>query len=845
MKKTIFIILSFFLALSFITPTVKADVWEPPPSNPPTGNRPRPIDVSSDPQTKAGNLTIQGELAVDSSATFNNTINVTGSPSHDFAGSLINFTSTVQSALNIEANLTRVEAESDSVVVIDNSDNTADAAISLLVTNTGMAGSVALQSQNTTGGWSGYFYGPFGIEDGNFLINNNPLGGSGSGLRIISNIASTHYNWKIGAQSAIGGLDFTRSDAIGGTTFTSPKMVITNDGKVGIGTDSPGNVELYVYGPGRQTALVESTNNNAEFKLLVGTENGYFYLDNATSDFFITASRDIIINPARATNYVGINTLAGENPAYELDVNGDINVSDEICINGDCIANWAAVGGGDGLWTDQGTYISADNTTVANAVRVYDDGNIIIEHPTYPSLTARSSDTKAVQLGMSTCNTCLNYNANDGDSVLRGVGATTDDLIIHSNNDLLFTTWDDTLSREEIRLTVEKDGNLVLNNMFIAGSASLDLDNVSDNLIYGNIDSASIGSLLLLQNESNDRFKIESDGDTYIEGTLVVNNGAVNTEGFTLNNGDLDLNDGDITFNDGSARAVSIDDSSTTGNNLQITAGGSSVCFSGETRISTPNGVTMIKDLKIGDTVLGYDIEADKKVEVKVLDLFSRKANSFYILNNHIQVTPEHPFYTSKGWKKVKDLAIGDKLFTADGWLKLSSKEKVNQELLVYNLSVESPNTYFAEGVLVHNKDPEADYNGGSLYLNGGQKQLNGTDGDVFLANYRGNVGIGTTNPSSKLGVNGDVKVYGGISVNDDSGFSSAGSGDLTVWDGLVKICDEENCANGLATDDGDLYVEDDLEVDGDMRLGGNIQKSDGDTVIEFSNGNVIINLGE
>jgi hypothetical protein len=51
--------------------------------------------------------------------------------------------------------------------------------------------------------------------------------------------------------------------------------------------------------------------------------------------------------------------------------------------------------------------------------------------------------------------------------------------------------------------------------------------------------------------------------------------------------------------------------------------------------------------------------------------------------------------------------------------------------------------------------------NGGDISLNGGAKTSTGTDGNVILASSRGNVGIGTSNPSSALDISGAVTAQG------------------------------------------------------------------------------------
>jgi intein/homing endonuclease len=85
-------------------------------------------------------------------------------------------------------------------------------------------------------------------------------------------------------------------------------------------------------------------------------------------------------------------------------------------------------------------------------------------------------------------------------------------------------------------------------------------------------------------------------------------------------------------------------------------------CFPAGTKIETPNGKVNIEDLKIGDSIFNANgtglIEAISKRKTKELIRLH--------LNNetHIDVTPEHPFFTGDGWCPAKDLLkINSKLF--------------------------------------------------------------------------------------------------------------------------------------------------------------------------------------
>lgn len=68
--------------------------------------------------------------------------------------------------------------------------------------------------------------------------------------------------------------------------------------------------------------------------------------------------------------------------------------------------------------------------------------------------------------------------------------------------------------------------------------------------------------------------------------------------------------------------------------------------------------------------------------------------------------------------------------------------------------------------------------NGGSVTLNPGARQGAGTDGNIILANLRGNVGIGTSNPGAQLEVTTGATTTKGLIINGQA----AQTANLTEW---------------------------------------------------------------
>ncbi len=155
-----------------------------------------------------------------------------------------------------------------------------------------------------------------------------------------------------------------------------------------------------------------------------------------------------------------------------------------------------------------------------------------------------------------------------------------------------------------------------------------------------------------------------------------------------------------------------------------------SSCFLPGTPIILSNGSQVpIEDVKVGDTVLGYDEFKKEYINVTVLELESPIRKDYYTIKfedgTELNVTNEHPIYINnseyQGWASiipeitlldagmdVKPIKRGDYVFKQDNWVKIIGIVHIVEEVQTYNLKkVSNTNTFFAGGVLVHNKgDP-------------------------------------------------------------------------------------------------------------------------------------------
>lgn len=131
-------------------------------------------------------------------------------------------------------------------------------------------------------------------------------------------------------------------------------------------------------------------------------------------------------------------------------------------------------------------------------------------------------------------------------------------------------------------------------------------------------------------------------------------------------------------------------------------------CFLPGTQISTPFGTSAIESLKEGDLVNSYNFSARKIIPGKINKNIFAYEDIYLVINHDIKVTPFHRFWTNGGkWVRAKDLKKGDNLFGCKGDLvKIDNIRSVLKKSPVYNLSIAGVHKYyFAQGVLVHNKN--------------------------------------------------------------------------------------------------------------------------------------------
>ena len=145
-------------------------------------------------------------------------------------------------------------------------------------------------------------------------------------------------------------------------------------------------------------------------------------------------------------------------------------------------------------------------------------------------------------------------------------------------------------------------------------------------------------------------------------------------------------------------------------------------CFPEGTKILMADGSEKnIEDVQVGEYVLG------KYGKAEVLELESPIREGYYLITfedgSELKVTNEHPIYSRigefEGWASiypqetyresklfVNKLTENNKVLTMNGWVDIKEIEYFEGSVQTYNLKSVKGNTFYAGGVLVHNKDP-------------------------------------------------------------------------------------------------------------------------------------------
>lgn len=141
-------------------------------------------------------------------------------------------------------------------------------------------------------------------------------------------------------------------------------------------------------------------------------------------------------------------------------------------------------------------------------------------------------------------------------------------------------------------------------------------------------------------------------------------------------------------------------------------------CFAAGTMISLADGTERaIEDVTVGTEVLAYDPATAALSASPVTHTFVHPdSDGLVVVNGRLHTTANHPFLANGGWVRADELNVGDALLLlSEKATSLGSASELQstqvrslvmtpERTTTYNLEVAEQHTYFAGGILVHNK---------------------------------------------------------------------------------------------------------------------------------------------
>lgn len=128
-------------------------------------------------------------------------------------------------------------------------------------------------------------------------------------------------------------------------------------------------------------------------------------------------------------------------------------------------------------------------------------------------------------------------------------------------------------------------------------------------------------------------------------------------------------------------------------------------CVAQGTRILTPTGDRAVETLHEGDVVVGFDPEQNVKTTAIVEHVTSAHVERTLQIGD-LRVTGSHPLWADGAFVRADQIEEGARLL--DERLASTPMSRAPREIAapttVYELTVSAPHTYFASGLLVHNK---------------------------------------------------------------------------------------------------------------------------------------------
>ena len=128
-------------------------------------------------------------------------------------------------------------------------------------------------------------------------------------------------------------------------------------------------------------------------------------------------------------------------------------------------------------------------------------------------------------------------------------------------------------------------------------------------------------------------------------------------------------------------------------------------CVAEGTKIDTASGSKPVQDLRLGESIWGFDLKSRRRVLSKVIALRNHTAPGALQIRD-LRLTGKHPILAGGSFVPAGDVAATDRLLSSSG-KEVSAGEIcfIAGPLAVYDITVDGVHNYFADGLLVHNQD--------------------------------------------------------------------------------------------------------------------------------------------